>query len=113
MVLTDGQCLHELASLSEQFVCLASHTHDDIHADECIWDVLPDLFYLLGEELCVVAAMHQFEHFVAATLEGDVEVRHEGSALAAKADDVFCEQVGLYAADTIALDAFHLVECLQ
>ena len=108
--LADGQGLHEVVCLGKQLVCLASHSHNDIYAYEGIGDVSSHLCYLLCKELRVVATMHEAQHFVTSALQGNMKVRHEGAALAAEPDDFLCEQVWLYAADAVALDAFHLVE---
>ena len=113
MELAYGQCLHEAMCPGKQFVRLATHPDDDIHADEGIWDISVYLIYLLAEKFRIVAAVHEAKHFVAPALQRDVEVRHEGSALRTEADDFLCEQVRLYAADAIALDAFHLIESTE
>ena len=110
VVLADRQRLHESKRLGKEFVCLAAHAHDDIHADEGVGDVCPDFLYLLPEEPRVVVSVHEAQHLVAAALERDVEVRHESPAIGAEADDFFRQEVRFDAADAVALDAFHLVE---
>ena len=111
--LADGQRRDEVVGFPEQLIRLAPHAYDDIHADESIGDVVPHLFYLVGKELGVVASVHEAEHFVAAALQGDVEVRHEGAAFGTEAEDFLREQIRLDAADAVALDAFHAVEGTQ
>ena len=113
MELADGQRSHEVAALCEEQVRLAAHAHDDVHADEGVGDVAAHLADLLGEEGCVVASVHESQHLVAAALQGDVEVWHEGTTLGAEADDLLGEQVGLDAADAVALDAVHAVESAE
>ena len=57
--------------------------------------------------------MHQPQHFVGARLQGDMEMRHEGSALRAELQDLIGEQVGFDAGDTVALDSLDVVQSAQ
>ena len=111
VVLTDGQAVHEVQSLAEEFVGLAPHAHDDVDADEGIGHQLAYAHHLLFEECRVVAPVHQSQHLVAARLQGHMEVWHEGAARGTELQYLVGQQVGFDAADAIAFDALHPVQC--
>ena len=65
----------------------------------------------MSEKGGVVASFHEGEYGVAATLEGNVEVGHEGTAVGTEVHDLVGEQIGLDARDAVAFDAFDAIEC--
>ena len=57
--------------------------------------------------------MHQPKNSVAATLQRNVEVRHEGPALGTIGNQLVTEQIGFQAADAIAADALYPIQGLD
>lgn len=113
VVLCYGEACHELVCLVEELLGFASGADDGVDADEGVGDALEDVLYFGAKECCVVAAVHELEYLVAAALQWYMEVWHEGSALGAEPDDVWCEEVGFDAGDAVALYALDLIECLE
>lgn len=111
--LGDVERLQEALGLVEEGGRLSTRANDDIHTDEGVGHELLNALHLVTEECRVVATVHEPEYFVASTLQGDVEVWHEGTAVSAELDDVVGEQIGFDTADTIAIDALDGIECLD
>ena len=107
------QVAQELVGLLETLGCLATTAHHDIDTDKGIGHDLLDTMYLVGKELTVVVAVHQLQHGIAATLQRNVVVRHEGSALGAVVDEFVANQIGFQRTDAIAADALDSIECLD
>ena len=77
MQLSDIERMEEVVALLEIFRRLASCAHHHINTYESIRHTFLDELYLMSEECLVVSAMHQFEHLVASTLQGNMEMRHK------------------------------------
>ena len=110
MQLRDRQRAQEVEGLVEEFLRLSSGSHNHIHPDEGIWHQFLDALYLVTEECRVVPSVHESQHLVTSALQGDVEMRHEGTALCAEGNDLIRQQIGFYAADAIPLNALHTVQ---
>ena len=110
MELRDGQRPDEALGLIEEFGRLAACAHDDIDTDEGVGHQLAHARYLIIKECRVVATVHQSQHLVAARLQRDMEMRHEGTAAGAELQHLVRQQVGFDAGDAVALDAFDLVQ---
>ena len=113
VILRHIHALHEVVCLLEVFFRLATGADDDIHANKSIGHYLTNLLYLMAEQRRVVLPVHEPQHLVASTLQGDVEMWHERSRLGTILDDFVRKQVRLDAGDAVAFDALHLVECLH
>ena len=57
--------------------------------------------------------MHQFQHRIAATLQGDMEMGHKRPTLGTVCYQFVGQQVGFQTADAVALNGLHPVECLH
>ena len=111
MQLGDRQFIQETVGLFEALGRLTATAHHHVHADKGIGHLLLDAQNLVGKQLAVVVAMHQSEHGVAATLQGDVEMGHKGTTLMRTIVDEFvAEQVGFEAADAVATDTLNGIE---
>ena len=88
------QVAQELVGLLETLGCLTTTTNHHVDTDKGIGHHLLDTMYLVGKELTVVVAVHQLQHGIAATLQRNVVVRHEGSALGAVVDELVANQIG-------------------
>ena len=110
MQLGDIHRRKEAETLLEAFLRLSTTAHHHVHTDEGIGHAVLYQLNLVSEKLLVITAMHESEHLVAAALERNVEVRHEGTALCTEADKLVREQIRLHAADAITLDALHAVK---
>ena len=64
----------------------------------------------MGKDITRVATVHEFEHLVIATLQRDMEVRHEGTRVGTVLDELVVDEVRLQRTDAVALDALHTVE---
>ena len=106
----DIQRLNEAVGLLEMLLHLATRTYDDVDTDEGMGHEGAYLFYLGGEKRRVVAATHELEHSIAARLQGDMEVGHEGTRTGHELDDLIGEQVGLDGGDAVALDTLHPIQ---
>ena len=113
MELGNVQTLDEAIGVFKILIALTACAHNNVYTDEGIGHHGLDFLHLGTKECSVVATAHQGQYIVAAALQGDVEVRHEGTALCAVFDDFVREQVGLYARNAIAVDALHSVEGLH
>ena len=58
-------------------------------------------------------AVHQLQNGVGATLQRDMEVRHEGAALGTIVYEFIAQQVGFQRADAVAPNRLHSVERLH
>ena len=113
MILGDIHALHEVVGLLEEFLGLTTRAHNHVHANKSVGHHLANLLYLVAEQGRVVLAVHEFQHLVAATLQGDVKMGHECTRLCTILDDFICQQVGLNARDAVAFNTFHPIECLH
>ena len=113
MELRNRQTLQELIAFLKALRGLATTTHHHIYTDEGIRHLFLDEVHLVGEERLVVTTVHQLEHLVASTLQWDVEVRHEGTALCAIGNEIVIAKVWFQTGDTITLDTLHLIHRLH
>ena len=111
--LGDRQTLQELIALLEALGRLSPAPHHHVHADEGIGHLLLDEHHLVGEERLVVAAVHQLQHLIAATLQRDVEVGHEGTAPGTISYQFIIAEIRLQTRDAVTPNALHLVQSLH
>ena len=111
--LRDVEAVDKAGRLFEAFVGLAAHAHDEVYADEGVGHYPLDVLDASGEEPGVVAAAHEVQHFIAARLQGYVEVGREMFRCGDEVDDFVGQQVGLYRGDAVPVDAFDLFEFLD
>jgi hypothetical protein len=60
----------------ELFLGLAGESDDDVRRDGTSWNAFADLCHEVAVLLLGVSALHVFEHFVIARLNGQFDVRH-------------------------------------
>ena len=113
MELCNVEGIQKLVGFFKALRRLAATAHHHINTDKSIGHQSFHLIYFISKQLAVVMAVHQFEHCVAAALQGNVEMRHEGTAVGTIVYQLIAHQVGFQTADAIAADAFHLVESLH
>ena len=80
-----------MVSFFKELVRLATHAHDYIDTNKGIGHKLLNASYLAGKERCVVMAVHEFKHCVAAALQWNMEVGHEGTRVGAKFNNLVGE----------------------
>ena len=113
MQLCHVQAVEKLVGLLETLGRLPPTPHHHVDTNKGIRHQRLDPADLVGKELGVVVAMHQFQHGVATALQGDMEVRHKGTALSTIGYQLVAQQVGLQRTDSVAADALHLVQRLH
>ena len=74
---SDVEAVDKRARILKNLRSFAAHTRNKIHSDESVRDKAFNCSHLVGKQLTVVVAAHQFQHLVASRLERDVEMRHE------------------------------------
>ena len=107
------QAFQKLVCLIEIVFRLTTGTHNHIHPNEGMWHHFLDLLNLVSKQGGIVTTAHQFQHFIASALQRDMEMRHERTGLRYILDNFIGQQIRFDGRDTITLDAFHLVECLD
>ena len=113
MELSHIKLVQEPAGLLKTLRCLAPTAHHHIHTDEGIGHLLLDFPNLVGKERTVIMTVHQPEHLIAATLQGNMEMGHEMGTKGTIVDEFIGEQVGFKTADTITFNTLNPVECLH
>ena len=110
MQLRHIQAVNKLASLLEIGIRLASCAHDHIHANKGMRHGCFDGLDLVAEECRIISATHQLQHRVAATLQRDMKMRCEPTAMRHEVNGLIRQQVRLDRRDTITGDALHLIQ---
>ena len=95
MELRDVQALDEAATLLEAVGGLTPAAHHHVHTDEGVGHLLLDQLHLVGEKGRVVATVHEAQHRVRPTLQGNVEMGHKGTAVGAVVYQFVAAEVGL------------------
>ena len=67
----------------------------------------------MSKQRLVITTVHQLEHLITTTLQWDMEMRHEGTALGTIIYQVIIAEIWLQTGDAIALDALHLIQGLH
>ncbi len=88
MELRNRQTLQELIAFLKALRSFTTTAHHHIYTDKGIRHLLLDQVHLMGEERLVVTAVHQLQHLIASALQGNMEVRHEGTALGTIGNEV-------------------------
>ena len=88
------QRLQELIGLLKALGRFTPAPYHHINANESIGHLFLDAVNLIAEQAAVVMAVHQLQHRVAATLQGNMEMRHEGTAMGTIVYQLVCEQIG-------------------
>ena len=113
MVLCHGQGSHVVVCFLEEFLRFATGSHDSVHAYEGIGHKFQNALHLAAEQCRVVLSAHQAQHLIASALQGNVEVRHKGTALCTELQHLVGEQVGLYAGYAVSLYTLYCIQGLQ
>ena len=110
MELCHGQAVEKFVAVLEILRSLAAAAHHHVDTDEGVGHEFLDEMDLMGEDITGVATVHELEHLVIATLQRDMEVRHEGTRVGTVLDELVVDEVGFQRTDAIALYALHTVE---
>ena len=113
MKLRHVKLIQEVISLLKALRRLTPTAHHHIDTDKGIGHQGLDPMNLISKELTVVMAMHELQYRVAATLQGNVEMRHERTAAAAELDKLVTKQVRLQRTDAVTADTLHIVKSLH
>ena len=103
----------EFVRLLETFGRLTSAAHHDVNTNKGIGHHRLDAMYFVGKQLAVVMAVHQLQHRIAAALQRNMVMRHEGTTRCAVINEFVTQQVGLQRTDTIALNTLNSVQGLH
>ena len=110
--------LQEIIAFAEEFLVFAGEACHNIDSEKHQGLARPfhsvaDVFYFLLKFGCCVFASHGGEKFIAADLQGNVEMGLEFGAGSYPVYNVVCKKIGLYAGDAVALDAINAIEGLE
>jgi hypothetical protein len=92
------------------FFGLAGESDDDVGGDGTIWNAFADLCHEVAVLLLGVSALHVFEHFVIARLNGQFDVRHDARKFGDGLNEIVVKVIGVRGQEADAFDAFDFVQ---
>ena len=113
MKLSNINTIEEIVALFKTLWSLATTSHHNVYTNKSIGHTLLDQCYLACKQSLIITAVHKTQHLIAATLQWDMEVRHESTTLCTEVNELICQKIGLHTADTITFNAINTIKSLN